>query len=41
MEEFYGEKGEQMKVIFEWEKGENDGFSAISFHEFKIGRAHV
>ena len=28
--EFYGEKGEQMKVSFEWEKGGNDGFSAVS-----------
>ena len=25
-----------MKVIFEWEKGENDGFSAVFSHE--IGR---
>ena len=24
--EIYGEKWEQMKVSFEWEKGENDGF---------------
>ena len=24
-----------MKVIFEWEKGENDGFSAVSSHEFR------
>ena len=33
MEEFYGEKGEQMKVIFEWEKGENDDSSAVSSYE--------
>ena len=31
--EIYGEKGEQMKVSFEWEKGENDGFSAVFSHE--------
>ena len=43
IEEFYGEKGEKMKVIFEWEKGENDIFSAIFSHEinriseYKVG----
>ena len=31
--EFYGEKGEQMKVSFEWEKGENDSFSAAFSYE--------
>ena len=25
--------GEKMKVSFEWEKGENDGFSAVFSHE--------
>ena len=33
---FYGEKGEQMKVSFEWEKGENDGFSVVFSHEISI-----
>ena len=28
-EEFYGEKGEKMKVSFEWRKGENDDFAAV------------
>ena len=25
--------GSKMKVSFEWEKGENDGFSTVSSHE--------
>ena len=28
-----GKKREKMKVIFEWEKGENDDFAAVSSHE--------
>ena len=31
IEEFYGEKGEKMKVSFEWRKGENDDFAAVFF----------
>ena len=40
--EFYGEKGEQMKVSFEWEKGGNDDFSTVfllesaEFSEYKM-----
>ena len=33
IEEFYGEKGEQMKVSFEWRKGKNDDFAAVFSHE--------
>ena len=34
IEEFYGEKGEQMKVSFQWKKGKNDDFAAVSSHDF-------
>ena len=44
IEEFYGEKGEQTKVSFEWRKGENDDFEAdfslmetTENSEYKIG----
>ena len=33
IEEFYGEKGEQMKVIFEWGEGKNDDFATVFSHE--------
>ena len=33
IEEFYGEKGEKMKVIFEWRKGKNDDFAAVFPYE--------
>ena len=45
IEEFYGEKGKQMKVSFEWRKGKNDDFAAVSSHEisrtfeYKMGTA--
>ena len=28
-----GKKGEKMKVSFEWRKGKNDDFAAVSSHE--------